>query len=119
LLDPWERISRDFSSWQNLSPDWDAEQGIPPRQEVLDAGRQALRDIKVGGAPVPEHYIAGDGEIGFRWRGDDRFASLSFIDDGHVLAYMHLGDAVRFDMDEPWSSDLNLTPFIKDLRIFV
>jgi hypothetical protein len=50
--------------------------------DFLGAARQRI-------LTAPQPFIDGPGEIGLRWKTDSSFGSVAFMDDGHIIAYVH------------------------------
>ena len=111
----WSRFQTHLDEWANLPEDWDGEDGRAPSSGVICGAREMIDRLENAGAPIPEIYVAGDGEVGFRWAAGSFYASASFVDDGDVLLYMHKGDEVLHNLDEAWTSEIDLTSFIADL----
>lgn len=111
----WAAIATEVESWSTLPADWDGEDGEAPSQAVVEAASSVVQVLAGAGARPGEHYVAGDGEVGLRWRTDVGFASISLVEDGHVLIYMHVGDEVLHNRDEAWSPDCDLSDFARDL----
>jgi len=61
----WEALERKVSRWSLLPDDWDGEGGVRPTREVVDAATAFIKRAHAAFLPVPQGYIAGDGEIGF------------------------------------------------------
>lgn len=113
----WQALARDIARWRTLPDDWDGEGGARPSANVLDAARDFLRRAHAAGVPLPQPFIAGDGEVGFRWRRNGAFASAAFLPDGHMVAVCDLpGQAVR--LDQPYAADLDLSALYRALWDF-
>ena len=113
----WHALACDIARWRALPDDWDGEGGVRPASVVLDAAADFLRRAQAAGAPLPHPFIAGDGEVGFRWRRDDAFASAAFLPDGHMVAVCDLpGQIVK--LDRPYAHDLDLSALYRALWEF-
>lgn len=87
----WAGLADKVQSWIDLPTDWDGDDGVAPSSAVIDAAVAFAHYASYGGAPKPELYIAGDGEVGFRWTTGEDFASVAFLNDGHVVVYCSMG----------------------------
>jgi len=82
FLGRWEAISR------MPNPDGLAR----PSKDALAAGRKFLRQAEAGRIAAPAPYIDEDGEFGFRWTSATGLASVSFMPDGNLVAYIYSED---------------------------
>lgn len=103
----WGRLRSDLQRWQTLPDDWDGDGGIAPSSATLADGRAFLDALEAGNAPPPSLGVAGDGEIEFKWTKEDGFASVSFLSDGHLVAYVRPPQGSgSIEIDEPASETL-------------
>lgn len=96
----WSNIKAKLKKWRDLPDDWDHEGGVAPSTGMVEAAEAALMELALYAAPLPVATIAGDGEIAFEWTKGTGFASLSFTDDGHVIAFLQedeFADPLRID----------------------
>lgn len=112
----WGALRAKLSKWADLEPGWDGDDGIAPDPAVVDSGKAFLDLARAAGLPLPQSYIAGDGEFGFRWRGPAYYSSVSFLDDGHIVGYVEANDAVVFRIDEKFSEVADVTGLLKSLN---
>ena len=84
----WNELKAKVQSWQSLPVDWDGDGGIPPSVATVNQSRVLLSTLQQSDAPLPKLGVAGDGEIELKWEKGDGFASISFLDDGHLVAYV-------------------------------
>lgn len=114
----WGRLESKVNRWSSLPDDWDGDGGVCPTREVVDAAKAFLKRARIVFLPVPQGYVAGDGEIGFRWRRGDAFASAAFLPDGHIVIFCKAGGSPALRIDEPYSAELDLSGFFDALSIF-
>jgi hypothetical protein len=107
-VDRWESFFKALKSFSAFEFDWDGMGGSPPSKTVLAKAETSLKIMSELELPaLPTLDIAGDGEISFNWDTGDFAASLSFLEDGSVLAY-----AFREGMGQPW--ELEATDYPAD-----
>jgi hypothetical protein len=114
----WAWLRERLTSWAALPDDWDGEDGTAPSSKVTDNASDFLWRAEIAGAPLPEPYVAGDGEVGYRWRSSDSFASASFLPDGHIAAFARSPNRPNYRLDEPYAADLGLGGFFERLKEF-
>lgn len=108
----WGSLRARVEQWTKLPDDWDGNYGQPLSVGVSNAAESVLAALQAQGLPVPSPYIAGDGEVGFRWQLADGFASISLLEDGHVVAFARSSDGkAPYRLDEPYSDLVDLTAF--------
>jgi hypothetical protein len=86
--------------WESLERDWDGDDGVPPPVVVRNNTKEFIEAMRINKVPHPTIYIAGDGEIGFRWKLGALTASVSFLSDGYVVGYCPgrvYKDSIDFD----------------------
>lgn len=111
----WKSLNASIDRWARLPLDWDGEEGIPPPRRCIFAARRWLNIFAAANLPHPSGYVAGDGEIGFRWRTEKGFASVSLLDDGTELAFCRVGQSeMPYRMEAP-AGKLDLYPFIESV----
>jgi hypothetical protein len=99
----WARLQEKIAAWADLSADWDGEQGVVPSAAVLASASRFVDTLQVEGIREPAADLAGDGEISFHWRTGDDLGTVSFLSDGHLVAYIRRGDEEPFRVDRPCS----------------
>lgn len=99
----WGALKARVIRWSSLPDDWDGNDGVAPSATVVENAKNFIALAARLGAPVPVPFIAGDGEIGFRWAKGNRFGSVSFVE-GDVLAYVWDGER-KLRLDQPYSAD--------------
>ena len=117
----WEHIQGRLKDFAKLPHDWDGEGSDAPPAVVIGNAQSFVADAMVDDVPVPELYIDGGGEVGFRWRRFDWFASVSFLDDGHGVAYLETPrtpEPVRVDASWPWKDVANRKRVLDGLKAF-
>ena len=87
----WGRLRARLAAWAELPADWDGDDGEAPTSSAIAGAGSFLRELERRGAPLPRPFIAGDGEIGFRWSKGDAFASVAFTR-GQVLGSVRTPD---------------------------
>ena len=115
----WQGIARSIDQWEQLQSGWDGDDATPPTAFTLESARHFLRLTMDSGAQPPKPFIASDGEIGFRWRNGEAVASVSFLDDGHIVVFCmgpKLAEPIKFD--ELYSKESDLTDLFKSLATF-
>lgn len=105
-------------AWENLPHNWDGEGGAPLSERTTAAALDFLAIAQGAGLRPPTPYIAGDGEVGFRWRTDKGLASIAFLADGHIVGKVPGGDK-PFRIDEPFSEIADLAGLTDALVAFV
>lgn len=115
----WAELDLKIDRWSRLPDDWDGEDGICPPKDLVNAARNFLCRIR-GRVPVPSSgYVAGDGEIGFRWKKDNGFASAAFLTDGHIVIFCRSpGSASALRADERYTPSLDLSALFAALQKF-
>lgn len=96
----WMAVRRKLAEWRRLEANWDGDGASAPLENVMDAATQFASAVERRGIPMPECSLATDGEISFEWIRPDSFASASFTDDGHFIAFVRedgRDDALRID----------------------
>lgn len=88
----WSALQAKLSKWASLPNDWDGDDGIAPSTIAVANARLFLDAAAACGAPVPMPYIAGDGEVGFRWKKGDGYASAAFLSNGTILLFARKPD---------------------------
>jgi len=114
----WSTLRAKLSRWRNLPDDWDGEGADAPVDAVVDAADDLLRELILIDAPAPVATIAGDGEVAFEWENEGGYASASFTDDGHFIAFLQedgLADPLR--IDEFYSPEA-MRPFLERIGAF-
>jgi hypothetical protein len=115
---PWTRISEKLREWATLEADWDGEGAAAPSAQAVEFAQGCLSELRYSGAPAPKATIATDGEIAFEWENGDGYASLSFTDDLHVIAFLREDLATPpLRIDEPYSQ-LSVLPFLERISAF-
>lgn len=84
----WNSLRRSIERWSRLPHDWDGDDGIAPTEDAISHARTFLKQIRALSIKAPSCFISGDGEIGFRWIKDGRFASAAFLPDGHFVGFI-------------------------------
>ena len=102
----WRALHDKLQVWGAFEQDWDTEGAIPPSAASVDLASDFLNVLEAQEAPLPIATIAADGEISFEWSNKTGFASASFTDDGHVIAYLREDDmSPILRVDEPGELD--------------
>ncbi|MDG5747230.1 hypothetical protein P8Q88_03465 [Qipengyuania sp. XHP0207] len=84
----WTKLSDALTRWASLSDGWAGPQSRAPSKASLENARRLKAMIMTRQTNSPEAYIDADGEIGFRWRADDKVSVIAFGDSGSVEAYI-------------------------------
>jgi len=113
----WRAIKSKVASFADLEENWDSMEGVAPEPDVIRGVSWLVEELEELGAPAPtEAYASGDGEIGLRWRSADGFASVSFTDDGSLLAYVRSPRLAKpFSLEADWKSMPSLYSFARAL----
>jgi hypothetical protein len=91
-----------LSGWACYSSGWDGDEGVAPGAAACTHAQQTLAAAEIAGLTAPVPFIAADGEIGFRWRSSNGFASISFIG-GDVIGFCRApGVAEPLRVDKPF-----------------
>lgn len=99
----WQVVRNQLERWKKLPADWDGSDGVAPSQSVIAAASAFVDRVQSAGVTAPVPYVAGDGEVGFRWAKDNHFASVAFLEDGNIVAYVRDGVHDILEIDEPAS----------------
>jgi hypothetical protein len=91
--------------YARLPDDWDGYGGCAPNANVISAAKDVLRYLERAGVSAPASYVAGDGEVGFRWNTARGFASISLLEDGHLVGFAQPQGAAAYMVDEPLSAE--------------
>lgn len=111
------RVAAKLDGWVKLEHGWDGEDGIPLGLGTAAAAKDFLVQAQGAELPCPEIYIAGDGEVGFRWRATGQLASIAFLDEGYIVAKVPTpSEAIR--IDEPISELVDFHAVLTALRDF-
>ena len=115
----WHIVNRLLNKWATLKPDWDSEGGIAPSEHVIANAKSFVSSLMKNGILPPNPFVAGDGEVGFRWAQGARLASVAFLNDGCVVAFCHSPTMTQpYTLDEPTSEDHDLSLLLNNLRGF-
>jgi hypothetical protein len=72
--------------------------------------------MRAASLPLPSPFITADVELGFRWKKADGFASASFAEDGHIIAFCREpGRDTALRMDQPFAGS-DLTALFAGIR---
>jgi hypothetical protein len=104
--------------WADLDEDWDGAGGVAPPHQVVSNATTFLNEAERAGVKLPQVYVAGDGEVGFRWTRDAAFASVSFLPDGNIVAFARSAGSDSLRMDEP-AMMADLKPLFARLRAII
>ena len=112
----WCALFDSLERWGKLPYDWDGENGRCPPVQSTKAARTFLQLLRLLGVRRPAGYVAGDGEIGYRWKGvDGQFASAGFLADGHCVGLVKSKKST-FKIDDPFNKALQNTAFLFALK---
>jgi len=89
--------------YRSLDANWDGEDGRAPSSMAVAEALEFLNLLPTS-TPIPESYVAGDGEVGFVWRDKNgSFVDVSFLGDGFIYYYaslpisdIEIDDAIQF-----------------------
>jgi|SRR5579863_1668666 len=113
----WQSLMHSIDRWELLPVDWDGDDGIPPPKRSASAARRFLNAFASATLPPPSGFVAGDGEIGFRWRTVRGFASISLLCDGTTLAFCRVGLSNNPLRIEAPADRIELLPFIESVAL--
>lgn len=100
----WERLFESVKRWGKLPNGWEDEDSIRPPKQSVDAAMEFLLDVHSRGILAPTGYVAGDGEIGFRWKRGQGFASVAFLADMNVVSFVRDSSSDHpFRLDVPFA----------------
>lgn len=77
----WSSTYASVEDYKNLEEGWDGDRGMPASNAAADAARLFLAALP-DSIPEPTSMISSDGEIGFYWLDDGRYAEAGFNRDG-------------------------------------
>lgn len=101
----WMAVRRKLAEWRRLLENWDGDGASAPLPQVIAAAAEFAVTMERRGIPMPHCTLATDGEISFEWIKETSFASASFTDDGHFIAFVRESgrdDALR--LDQPYDA---------------
>lgn len=109
-LPGWTVAGEALSRWRSYGVGWDGEDAAQPDQIALSNASIFVIQAQSAAVPGGEPFITADGELGFRWSKADGFASVSFAEDGHVIAFARApGEDQALRIDSPFlQADLTL-----------
>ncbi|WP_228241070.1 hypothetical protein [Aurantimonas coralicida] len=112
----WSMIRQSVEGWRTLPEDWDGNDGVGPSEEVIQAALRFLDAARQSLLRAPQPFVAGDGEVGFRWERGGSFGSVSFLDDGSIIAYVRAANGEPpFRLDKPVTEDFNYAELLENL----
>ena len=114
----WRALNSSLRQWAELPVGWAGEGSIPPQISSVEYARKLLGQIQKARCPLPQPFIAADGEFGFRWRKGEAFASIAFPGDGTIVIYVQVGDGAPLMLDEPIDVGQNLDDIFRSLFYF-
>ncbi|MDQ2804127.1 MAG: hypothetical protein M3Y41_16165 [Pseudomonadota bacterium] len=116
----WASLRENVRRWERLPADWDGEDGIAPPRVTADAAINFLGRASAAGVPPPTRpRVSGDGEIDFRWKRGDGFASAAFLPQGQIVAFCRAPDADQaVEFEAEYSSCCDLAGFFAGLMKF-
>jgi len=114
----WAPIQQRVATFAELEDGWDDCDGEAPTREMVIAFQEVIARLKRLDAPLAsEAFVAGDGEIGLRWRDAKSYASLSFLKDGSMLAYVRgVGLSRPYSLDTEWAGCPSVVSFVQALK---
>ncbi|WP_292097084.1 hypothetical protein [Brevundimonas sp.] len=99
----WSALRGRVKAWASLPEGWDGIDAAAPPAETVEAALLFMQQARDNRIPLPQPFIASDGEIGFRWARGNAFASVSFLSDGSVVGTIRDEAGNRTDVDQPFS----------------
>lgn len=72
--------------YADLPDDWDGYNGHAPAQKDIENAVRFIPHIPARALPSAQLMVAGDGDVGFRWRLKDRFLEIGFSE-GDISFY--------------------------------
>ena len=110
-------VQAKIEAWSKLPDDWDGNDGQAPAGFVIDHAVMVLSLLQVHKIPAPSPYVAGDGEVGFRWQTDRGFASISFLSDKHLVGFVRAKGQAPFRLDEQVTDLAPIALLIDQVRL--
>lgn len=115
---PWTTIAGKLREWSQFEADWDGDGAAAPSIQAVEFAESCLCDLRDNGAAAPKATIATDGEIAFEWENGEGYASLSFTDDLHVIAFLREANGTPpLRIDEPYTQ-ASVLPFLERISAF-
>lgn len=110
----WTAARSSLGRWEALSHMPNPSGFARPSREALAAGRKFLRQAEANRVAAPAPYIDEDGEFGFRWHLNAGIASVSFMPDGNLVAYIYNeNDGLPpLEVDDPVTAQTSFTDLI-------
>lgn len=114
----WDAVGAKLHAWSCLEHGWDGDDATAPCAEAVASAKGTLEELRYFQSPLPIATIATDGEIAFEWSKGSGFASISFTDDLHVIAFLREDPtAPVLRIDEPYKAN-SLRPFFERIGAF-
>lgn len=118
LAAKWSKLAANIHNWSDLSDNWDGDEGIPLPHNVSRIARDFAERARNARLPAPDVYLTGDGEVGFKWRKADLFATAAFLSDGHIVVYSEISTGPVYKLDTEYGPDLDFAPLFDMISQF-
>ena len=79
-------LAAKLRDYANLADDWDGDNGHAPARKDIENAVRFISHIPESALFSAQLMVAGDGDVGFRWRQNDRFLEVGFSD-GEISFY--------------------------------
>lgn len=100
----WEEIRGRLSQLTDYADGWDGEGSLTPSELTLTNAADFTRRAEAYGTALPKLRLYGDGEVEFAWSGEHAAASVAFLSDGNVVAYVRRSARQpMFKLDRPYA----------------
>lgn len=83
----FDRLEGEITNYLRLENNWDFENGITPKLNIVKTTLDLLNKIQEFNLPLPRPMLDGDGEISLYWKKDKIYIELS-IDKDNLYSYL-------------------------------
>lgn len=92
-------MAQELLQYQELSANWDGDNGHAPSLSDIENALAFMDHIPDEGIISAESMVAGDGDVGFYWRGDNFYLEIGF-QDGNISFYGKTSEGEKIGGDE-------------------
>jgi hypothetical protein len=112
----WAEVAEIVDQWKYLPIDWDGDHSSAPVPLITDNAMRFLNVAEQRLSIPPRPYVDGPNEVGFKWKKGDGFASVAFMNDGNIVAFVRApGSTEAYRLDEPFTEELPLRELVNAL----
>lgn len=113
----WDGLRERVLGWSSLADGWDDEDSAAPKPGTLRDAVEFAAKSKAHGITPGGVTVYRDGEVEFFWNKEATSASVSFLSDGNMVAYVRVSPRERaFQVDQPYGDTKELSDLLAALR---